>query len=82
LNASNTVRSQIEEIVREELGLEGPIPEGDLSAELDSIQRLTLAVAIEDHFEICLDPEEDESLRTIAELAGAVENRLGAADAR
>ena len=82
MNASNTVRSQIEEIVREELGLEGPIPEGDLSAELDSIQRLTLAVAIEDHFEICLDPEEDESLRTIAELAGAVENRLGAADAR
>ena len=74
--SESALRNQIEEIVRTELGLEGPVPEGDLTAELDSIQRLTLAVAIEDHFQICLDPGEDEALRTIRELGDAVRKRL------
>ena len=82
MNAEQSaLRTQIEEIVRTELGLEGPVPEGDLSEELDSIQRLTLAVAIEDHFQICLDPGEEESLRTIGELADAVRKRLEEDDA-
>ena len=44
---------------REKLKVDAPL-DGDLADHLDSIQRLTLVVAIEDHFEICFD-ESDEA---------------------
>lgn len=71
------VREQILAVVREELKIAGPLPEGDLSEVLDSIQRLALVVAIEDHFEICFDPEDDAAATTLDDVVRLVCQRLG-----
>ena len=73
------VRRRVLTVVREELRFEGPLPEGDLSRTLDSIQRLALVVAIEDHFEICFDPEDDARASTLDDVIGIVCARLDAA---
>ncbi|MEN0063122.1 MAG: acyl carrier protein [Myxococcota bacterium] len=70
------VRAQIVAVVREELKFAGPLPEGDLSEVLDSIQRLALVVAIEDHFEICFDPEDDAQATTLNDVVRIVCARL------
>jgi acyl carrier protein len=44
---------------------------------LDSVGLLTLAVAVEDHFHICLEPEDEEGIRTIGDLVRVVEGKLG-----
>ncbi len=46
--------------------------------ELDSIRLLTLAMEIEDHFEICLDEDDEESIVTVADLVGVVRRKLAA----
>ncbi len=46
--------------------------------ELDSIRLLTLAMEIEDHFEICLDEEDEETIVTVADLVGVVRRKLAA----
>ncbi len=72
----DTVRAKILAVVREELKFAGPVPEGDLSESLDSIQRLALVVAIEDHFEICFDPEDDAAATTLDDVVRIVCRRL------
>ncbi len=44
--------------------------------ELDSIRRLSLAVAVEDRFRICLDEEDEMEIVTLGDLAAAVERKL------
>ncbi len=44
--------------------------------ELDSIQLLTLAVEVENRFEVCLDPDADLSMTTVRDLVVAVRGRL------
>ena len=44
---------------------------------LDSVGLLTLAVAVEDHFRICLEPEDEEGIRTVGDLVRVVEGKLG-----
>lgn len=44
--------------------------------ELDSIRRLSLAVAVEDRFRICLDPEDEMEIVTLGDLASVVERKL------
>ncbi len=46
--------------------------------ELDSIRLLTLAMEVEDHFEICLDEEDEETIVTVADLVGVVRRKLAA----
>ncbi len=72
------LRDAIEAVAREELRLEGELPEGDLSAHLDSVQRLTLVVAIEDHFEIAFSPDDDEAVSTLDDVAACVQRHLRA----
>jgi acyl carrier protein len=49
---------------------------------LDSIQLLTLAVEVENRFEICMDPEDEEGIETVGDLADVVAGKLkGAPDA-
>ena len=43
---------------------------------LDSIQRLTLAVEVENRFRICLDPEDEEGIETVGDLAEVVGRKL------
>ncbi len=62
------LRSTILDVVNQELKRTGPPPEGDLSEVLNSVQRLTLLVALEDHFEICFAPEAEATLRTFDDV--------------
>ena len=53
------------------LGYEGPLlPELRLVEDLrlDSIGLLSLAVAVEDRFEVCLDAADEAAIRTIGDL--------------
>jgi acyl carrier protein len=66
-------------IVRERLAREAPSsPDADLlgDLELDSVRQLELVVAIENEFEICLTPEDEQGIATLGELAALVERRL------
>lgn len=45
---------------------------------LDSIQLLTLAVEVENRFRICMDPEDEEGIETVGDLADVVAAKLGA----
>lgn len=45
-------------------------------ADLDSVQRLTLVVALEDHFEVCFDPGEEDSLETLNDVVRYIHQEL------
>ena len=45
--------------------------------ELDSLRALTLAVEVENRFQVCLDPERDNELVTVADLVAAVRRADG-----
>ena len=69
----------IAEAAREHLGWEGELEPNlrlveDLS--LDSLKLLMLAVEVENHFEVCLDPERDHELVTLSDLVQAVRRQL------
>ena len=71
----------ISEVARKKLDLERELTVDmqlveDL--ELDSIRLLTLAMEIEDHFKICLDEEDEETIVTVADLVGVVRRKLAA----
>ena len=74
-NNTASIRQTLEMLVNQELGMTGPLPEGDLSEHLDSIQRLTFVVAIEDHFEIAFDIEDDEQATTIDDVIAIIEKK-------
>ena len=59
--------------VRREIGPESRLIE-DLG--LDSIRMLTLAVAVEDHFRICLDAGDEASLETVGDLVAVIQRKL------
>ncbi len=74
------IRAQILQIAAKELSLgAGELAKinetTDLSEHLDSVQRLTLVVGIEDHFEICFEPEDDEQVATLADVTRIVQHR-------
>ena len=67
-----SIQTALSEIATEELGWTDGIPSGDLSSELDSVQRLSLIVAIEDRFEICFEPEDESSIHSLEELSQSI----------
>jgi acyl carrier protein len=76
------VRARILDLARTELRLdEAPIAalgDGDLARHLDSVQRLTLVVAIEDTFAICLDPDDEGRVATLDDVVALVVERVRA----
>lgn len=70
------LREEIISLVRAELRLTDEVPTGDLSESFDSVQRLQLVVAIEDHFEIAFDEEDDEGIATLDDVVKVVAARL------
>lgn len=74
------LRDTIHALVRAELRLDGPLPEGDLAEHLDSVQRLSLVVALEDHFSICFEADDEEGARTLDDVVRIVQTRLEAAE--
>lgn len=66
-------------VAREHLAYDGPLAlEARLIEDLrlDSIRLLTLAVEVENHFQICLDPEDDTTIETVGDLVAAVGRKL------
>ena len=78
---SDKILATIAELAREQLDFTGHL-RLDMrlveDLELDSIRLLTLATAVEDHFRICLDEDDESSIATVADLVGVVESKLAA----
>jgi acyl carrier protein len=46
--------------------------------QLDSLKQLSFVVELENEFEICFEPEDEDALETMANVVDLVERRLGA----
>jgi acyl carrier protein len=70
------ILSEIRRIAREELGLERAIaPADDLTADLglDSLQRIELAVALEDRFRVALQNPDAAQARTVGDVVHLIQ---------
>ena len=75
------ILKRIAEVARDKLELQVEVhPQTRLveDLELDSIRLLTLAMEVEDRFEICLDEEDEEGIVTVADLVDVVGRKLAA----
>jgi acyl carrier protein len=70
------IQTALVELARTKVRLDGALNAGELANQLDSVQRLTLVVAIEDHFEVCFDPEDETQIRDMADLVRLIESKL------
>ena len=70
------LQDEIRLLAHRELDLQGDVLLGDLSENLDSMQRLSLVVAIEDHYEICFDPEDEQGTLTFQDVVTLVQRKL------
>lgn len=73
------LRAALAETTQGALGWTGPPPEGDLAESLDSVQRLTLVVALEDRFEICFEPADEVEVRTMDDVLALIRLKLDVA---
>lgn len=76
LPSPDALRARILELARTQLHLAEELPPGELAASLDSVQRLTLVVAIEDEWEICFEPEDEAGVTTLDEVVGLLRAKL------
>ncbi len=70
---------QVKTLARERLELECDIePESRLIEDLglDSLRLQALAVEVENHYRICLEPEDEERIRTVADLVETINRKL------
>jgi len=75
---SDALFEEIERLASTRLEIETPVRSSARLAEdlgLDSLQRMTLAVEIENHFRICLDPEDEAGIETLADLVSIVRRK-------
>lgn len=78
---SEEVLQGIERVARTRLGWRGDLrPDMHLveDLELDSLRLLTLAVEVENHFQICLDEEDEAAIDTVGDLVRVVAEKLTA----
>ena len=73
------ILAAIEEVARSHVGWSGTLHRDmrlveDL--ELDSLKALTLAVEVENRFQICLDPEIEAEIVTLGDLVEAVRSSM------
>ncbi|TVQ94558.1 MAG: acyl carrier protein [Deltaproteobacteria bacterium] len=73
---ARAIKDRILQLARDELGIAPDDLEAlasqDLAHQLDSVQRLTLVVAIEDTFEVCLDPDDERVLATLDDVVALI----------
>lgn len=74
---SDTVLAELERITRETLQVTGELPRGELSESFDSMQLMELVVAVEDHFRIALDPDDEAEARTLDDVVALIERKRG-----
>jgi acyl carrier protein len=70
------IQNALGQLAETELGMDSGLDAGELADQLDSVGRLTLVVAIEDHFEICFEPEDEEEIRTLDNLVQLIRRKL------
>ncbi|MEJ2084225.1 MAG: acyl carrier protein [Acidobacteriota bacterium] len=71
----------VAELAQRHLGCSGPITlDMDLidDLRLDSLKLLTLAVQVENRFEICFEPDEEAQIRSVGDLVSAIATKAGA----
>lgn len=74
---NNKITSVLTNIVRSELSWEeDSLPKGSLAEQLDSMQRLALMVAIEDHFRIEFSIEDEERIDSIDDVILLIEEKI------
>jgi len=73
-----SLREQVVAVLRDEVKWEGPLPEGGLDRHLDSMQRLALVVALEDRFEICFTPEDEQGIHDLDDVVRCIAGKLEA----
>lgn len=73
----DALRTTLAEIAQRTLGWKGALPEGELASQLDSMQRMTLVVAIEDHFHIGFDEADEQELITLDDLVRVLQRKVG-----
>lgn len=69
------IHATLTKLAHEELSWD-TLPSGSFSQTLDSIQRMSLVVAIEDHFLICFDPEDEEGIDNLEMLIDMIHQKL------
>ena len=75
------IQQQIEKLLREVLDVEAPLSASTnllSDLQLDSLQQWTLVVELENHFRICFEPEDQQSISTVQSIAELVQRRLTA----
>ncbi len=73
------IRGEIARLARDKLCFEGAVESTSRLVEdlgLDSMHLMTLAMAVEDHFEVCLDEDDEAGILTVADLVAVVEGKL------
>lgn len=73
------ILGEIERLAAEHLDIDKKIlPEMDLVEDLglDSLKLLTLAVQVENRFRICIDSEDEEKIRSVADLISVIDARV------
>lgn len=73
----------VTDLARKHLGWSGAVrPEMDLieDLQLDSLKLLALAVQVENHFQICLEPADEAKIRRVSDLVSAIEQKLDCRD--
>ena len=68
------LRDAIRDLAVQHAGLKGDLPPGDLGESLDSLQRLSLVVALEDRFRVRLDDVEGE-IRSVDDLVRIIQEK-------
>ena len=75
---NDLIMQELKKLAETELAMDSGLTSGDLADQLDSVARLTLVVAIEDHFKICFDPEDEEDIHTVDQLVALIHRKLNA----
>ena len=75
MSNSDDIFAAITRIIQDELGWKETFTRTHPVKELDSMQQLSLVVAIEDHFEICLDPDDENHIETLQDLVLLVQKK-------
>lgn len=76
--SDDEILGQVRRLARERLALTVDVrPESRLIEDLglDSLRLQALAIEVENHFRICLEPEDEEAIQTVADLVSAIERK-------
>jgi acyl carrier protein len=75
LGSDAAVRARLHAIAQAALHRDAPLPEGPLDEALDSMDRLTLVVAIEDAFDVAFDEADDADLVTLDDVVALIRRK-------